>query len=177
MNIKCHKCGVENSGEVAICVWCKSDLSLQTVENLPPSDVVEIKKPKRERKVSARKVTGYLSKTILIITILICATWLVANNTGASTKIASFKRANANLLSSLNPQPCKINGIVYSQDYSYIVVGNEIYCLNESICSGKIINISKDEVRIQGQEQEGVFRVGHMIQFVEDGKNGEKFHF
>ena len=176
MNIKCHKCGVENGGEVTTCVWCKSDLSLQVVEDLHPSDVAEDKKSEAGRKVISHLI-GYLGKSILMITIISCAIWLVVNKTGASTRIASFKRANANFLNSLNPQPCKINGIVYSQDYSYIVVGNEIYCLNESICSGKIINISKDEVRIQGQEEEGVFRVGHMIQFVEDRKNGEKFHF
>lgn len=56
-----------------------------------------------------------------------------------------------------------IEGILYSQEKPTVIINREDYHLNDSVCGGKIINISRDKVTIQFQEKEEVYRVGDMI--------------
>ena len=63
------------------------------------------------------------------------------------------------------PETYKINGIGYSMGNSpnYVIIDNNIYNLTDDIYGGKIINISQDEVTMQFQDKQEVYRVGHTI--------------
>ena len=175
MSQKCLNCGIENVSNMVYCSWCQTKLSLQKPEHLDSEQVAE------ERASGIRqKAIGYL-RTFILIIIFILTIWFVINTAGVSIRDivpkkveTKFWSAFLQLKNKFNYQevlalesrqnPYRINGIVYSPNGSYIMVGNQFYCLNESIGKGKIVNISQDQVTIQNKEEAGVYQVGCMIE-------------
>jgi len=129
-----------------------------------------------------RKPTSYFIKTPVLIMIVAFTLWFVADAMGALTGVDFLGKAEAglwrlfyraksrfNYLNIPNIQkpldPCKITGITYFQGESYIAVGDNIYSPNNSVCGGKIINISHDEVTIEFPNHKGVYGFPTLLDF------------
>ena len=106
-----------------------------------------------------RKPISHFIKMPVLIMIVAFTLWFVVDAMGALTGIdfigkaesrlwGLFYRAKSrfNYLNIPNMQeavePCKITGITYFRDESYVAVGDNIYSPQSSVCGGKVINIS-----------------------------------
>lgn len=138
-------------------------------------------KPTKEVKKDKTFLVRLKDISYVIVSILIIAAvftiWLETNKTGASKRFGLFERNKLKILRLFRQtifskqrfnnfnfiKHNKIYGIFYSKDNSYVLIGNKIYYPNDSVYGGRIIDISQDEVKIQFQEREGVYRVGYVI--------------
>ena len=122
-----------------------------------------------------QKIIASLIKSILI-TLAIFLTLHFLTTTGmvrrirlpriAQPRIWTLFRVNfLGRMFKILPETYKINGIVYSmgQPPDYVIIDGNIYSLNDDIYGGKIINITQDEVTIQFQDKQEVYRAGETI--------------
>ncbi|MBW2044701.1 MAG: hypothetical protein JRI96_07415 [Deltaproteobacteria bacterium] len=58
---------------------------------------------------------------------------------------------------------CKIQGISYSEHNPSVAINGAVHYVNDSVCGGKIINISFDKVTIKFQDEEKDYSVGDVI--------------
>lgn len=60
---------------------------------------------------------------------------------------------------SLTPDNCKIDGIIYSSKNPSVMLGGETYHVNENVCGGKIVKITRDTVTIRFAEGEKILGI------------------
>ena len=180
MSIKCPKCGVENADEAINCIWCHVKLSAQVCPDVNRGPAVDQKADIQKGEIqdsSAKKKKIFRLITLILIMIVLFTIWLSMNRARVSKSGIPFKRSKQGILSLLRSKifpkkglkitrgsnACKINGILYSDDNPFVIINDTIYFSNDSVCGGKIIDISENRITVQHQDKQEVYRVGNII--------------
>ena len=122
-----------------------------------------------------QKRLSYLKKLILLmVTVFMILYFMLKTEVAervvlpkvAIAKVAwsSFSERISKKMHKIFPKRYRINSIWYSADNTpHATINGNIYLLNDSVCGGKIIKISKTEVTIQFQDKEEVYKIGDII--------------
>lgn len=58
---------------------------------------------------------------------------------------------------------CKVNGVIYSKDNPSVYIGENRYYLNDTVCGGKIIDISPKGITVKFPHKKHHYRVGAIV--------------
>ena len=186
MSLQCPNCGVKNADDAVYCIWCHKELSKQESKQESRDlklDQGNAKKPEiLDDSLKAEVFPTKFKKIIrLIVLILILITlftiWSRGNKATLSKVDNLFKKTRQKILGffkgGISPKvrfkigsrsnSCKINGILYSDETPFVMIGGTIYYPDDSVCGGTILNISQNEVIIQLQDKQGIYRVGSIV--------------
>lgn len=67
----------------------------------------------------------------------------------------------------------KVEGIMYSKEYSLVIIGGSVYGLNDIVCGGKISSISSDKVIIQFKDKTKVYQLNDVIEERDNSVSGQ----
>lgn len=73
------------------------------------------------------------------------------------------KYKSGNIIEGQPARDCRITDIIYSEENPVIYVDGEEVNVNDSVCGGKILNVSPDQVTVQLPDKQVVYGVGDTI--------------
>jgi len=67
----------------------------------------------------------------------------------------------------------KVEGIMYYKNNPIVIIGGNVYGLNDSVCGGKISSISSDKVIIQFKDKTKVYQLNDVIEERDNSVSGQ----